>query len=253
VPVDERMSDNALQKDQHPGADAAAAVDYDVVPFSRIRLRTASHMVLSKSVSPHTLCAIEVDYVHVDRARRAAKLTYLPFVAKAVATALRDFPHLNASVGDNALHVHRRINLGIAIDTGTGGLVVPVVHDADSMSVGAIAGDIVDLAARARSKKLTLDDVEAATFTITNPGPFGTFISAPIINQPQVAILSTDGIKKRPVVVEAPDNEDAFGIHPVGNLALSFDHRAFDGAYAAGFLRRLKGILEADQWLPHVG
>jgi len=249
VQVDGRMPDNAVEHEQ----DVGAAVDYDVVPFSRIRRRTASHMVLSKSVSPHTLCTIEVDYVHVERVRKAAKLTYLPYVAKAVAGALRDFPYLNASVVDDALHVHRRINLGIAVDIGPGGLVVPVVHDADTMSVGAIAGGIDDIAARARGKKLTLDDVDGGTFTITNPGPFGTLISAPIINQPQVAILATDGVKKRPVVVEDPGGNDAFGIRPLGNLSLSFDHRAFDGAYAAGFLRRIKQILEADEWLPHAG
>jgi 2-oxoglutarate dehydrogenase E2 component (dihydrolipoamide succinyltransferase) len=205
-------------------------------------------MVRSKAVSPHTLCAVEVDYIHVDRVRRAAKLTCLPFTAKAVATALRDFPHVNASVVDDSLHVYRRVNLGIAIDIGADGLVVPVVHDADAKSVATIAREIADLAARARAKKLTLDDFDGGTFTITNPGPFGTLISGPIINQPQVAILSTDGIRKRPVVVETPGADDEIAVHPVGNLSLSFDHRAFDGAYAARFIRRVKQILEADDW-----
>jgi 2-oxoglutarate dehydrogenase E2 component (dihydrolipoamide succinyltransferase) len=210
-------------------------------------------MVRSKAVSPHTLCAVEVDYIHVDRVRRAAKLTCLPFTAKATATALRDFPHVNASVVGDSLHVHRRVNLGIAIDIGADGLVVPVVHDADAKTVPAIAQEIADLAARARAKKLTLDDFDGGTFTITNPGPFGTLISAPIINQPQVAILSTEAIRKRPVVLEIPGADDETAIHPVGNLSLSFDHRAFDGAYAARFIRRIRQILEADAWTPTDG
>jgi len=226
----------------------SARADHDVVPFNSIRRRTAAHMVRSKAVSPHTLCSIEVDYVEVDRVRKAAKLTYLPFVAKAVATALREFPHVNASVADDALLVRRRVNLGIAVNLDAGGLVVPVVHDADTLSVTGIAERISDIAARARGKKLTPDDVEDGTFTITNPGPFGTLLSAPIINQPQVAILATDGVKKRPVVLDVPGTEDVITVRPVGNLALSFDHRAFDGAYAAGFINRVKHIVETTDW-----
>jgi pyruvate dehydrogenase E2 component (dihydrolipoamide acetyltransferase) len=247
------MPDNDAEPEPQSGPRTAAPVDYDVLRFSRIRARTAAHMVRSKSVSPHTLCTIEVDYIHVERVRRAAKLTCLPFTAKAVATALRDFPHVNASVVGDSLHVHRRVNLGIAIDIGADGLVVPVVHDADAKNVAAIAREIADLAARARAKKLTLDDFDGGTFTITNPGPFGTLISAPIINQPQVAILCTDGIKKRPVVVETSGADDEIAVHPVGNLSLSFDHRAFDGAYAARFIGRIKQLLETDDWTPTDG
>jgi pyruvate/2-oxoglutarate dehydrogenase complex dihydrolipoamide acyltransferase (E2) component len=228
------------------------APNYDVVPFSSIRRRAAAHMVQSKVISPHTLCSIEIDYFQVDRIRRAAKLTHLPFTAKAVATALRDFPHVNASVADDALLVHHRINLGIAVSLGTGGLIVPVVHDADTMNVTAIAQRITDIAARARSKRLTLDDVGDGTFTITNPGPFGTLLSAPIINQPQVAILSTDGIKKRPIVLDDSGAEEIITAHPIGNIALSFDHRAFDGAYAAGFIARIKQIVETEDWPVHL-
>jgi 2-oxoglutarate dehydrogenase E2 component (dihydrolipoamide succinyltransferase) len=238
------MPDNDTEPEARSGPRAAAPADYDVLRFNRTRVRTAAHMVRSKAVSPHTLCAVEVDYIHVDRVRGAAKLTCLPFTAKAVATALRDFPHVNASVVDDSLHVYRRVNLGIAIDIGADGLVVPVVHDADAKSVAAIARVIADLAERARAKKLTLDDFDGGTFTITNPGPFGTLISGPIINQPQVAILSTDGIRKRPVVVETSGTDDEIAVHPVGNLSLSFDHRAFDGAYAARFIGRIKQILE---------
>jgi pyruvate/2-oxoglutarate dehydrogenase complex dihydrolipoamide acyltransferase (E2) component len=125
---------------------------------------------------------------------------------------------------------------------------VPVVHDAGDKRLPAIARTIPDLARRARSRELTADDISGGTFTITNPGPFGTFLTAAVINQPQVAILATDGVRKRPVAIELPDGSDAVVVHPVGNLALSFDHRAFDGAYAAAFLAHCKEILETRDW-----
>jgi 2-oxoglutarate dehydrogenase E2 component (dihydrolipoamide succinyltransferase) len=230
----------------------------EVIPFSNIRKRTAEHMVRSQATSAHVLTAIEVDFEAVDRVRLAEKdafkaeegfsLTYLPFVSRAVIDAIRDFPHVNASVGDNQLIVHRAVHLGFAVDLNFEGLIVPVVHDADGKRLRSIARELADLAARARSKKLNADEISGSTFTITNPGGFGTFITAPVINQPQVAILSTDGVKKRPVVVELPDGSDAIAIHPVGMLALSFDHRAFDGAYASAFLARCRDILETRDW-----
>jgi pyruvate dehydrogenase E2 component (dihydrolipoamide acetyltransferase) len=230
----------------------------EVIPFSNIRKRTAEHMVRSQATSAHVLTAIEVDFEAVDRVRLAEKdafkaeegfsLTYLPFVSRAVIDAIRDFPHVNASVGDNQLILHRAVHLGFAVDLNFEGLIVPVVHDADGKRLRSIARELADLAARARSKKLNADEISGSTFTITNPGGFGTFITAPVINQPQVAILSTDGVKKRPVVVELPDGSDAIAIHPVGMLALSFDHRAFDGAYASAFLARCRDILETRDW-----
>jgi len=230
----------------------------EVVPFSRIRRVTAEHMVRSKATSAHTLVVVEVDYEAVESVRRAEKerfkavegfgLTYLPFVARAIVDALGDFPHVNATVGENELIVHHYVHLGIAVDLRFEGLLVPVVRDADGKRMRAIAREISDLATRARSKKLSADELAAGTFTISNAGPFGTLLTAPVINQPQVAILSTDGIRKRPVVVELADGSDAIAIHPVGNLALSFDHRAFDGAYAAAFLDRVRTILETRQW-----
>ena len=229
-----------------------------VIPFSNIRKRTAQHMVRSQATSAHVLIAIEVDYDGVDRVRLAEKnafkaeegfsLTYLPFIARAVIDAIDDFPHLNASVGDNELIVHRSVHLGIAVDINFEGLIVPVIHDADGKRLRAIAREISDLATRARSKKLNADEISGGTFTITNPGGHGTFMTAAVINQPQVAILATDGVKKRPVVVELPDGSDAIAIHPVGNLALSFDHRAFDGAYASAFLARCRDIIETRDW-----
>jgi 2-oxoglutarate dehydrogenase E2 component (dihydrolipoamide succinyltransferase) len=229
-----------------------------VVPFSNIRRRTAEHMVRSKATSAHTLTAAEVDFQGVEAARAAAKdhfrqtegfgLSYLPFVARAVIDALSEFPNLNASVGDDALILHNRIHLGIAVDLNLEGLIVPVVHDADSKRLRAIARDIYGLAERARSRKLTADEIAGGTFTITNPGPFGTFMTVPIINQPQVGILSTDGVNKKPVVVTLPDGSDGIAIHPVGILALSFDHRAIDGAYASAFVARVRDILETRDW-----
>jgi 2-oxoglutarate dehydrogenase E2 component (dihydrolipoamide succinyltransferase) len=214
-------------------------------------------MVRSKATSPHVLTAVEVDFDAVERVRTAAKsewkakegvsLTYLPFISRAVCDALAEYPRLNASVEGDSLVVHEAVNLGIAVDIGEKGLIVPVIKAAGGKRLRQIAREIRDLAERARSKKLTPDEVTGGTFTITNPGPYGTLISAPVINQPQVAILSTDGIRKRPVVVETPAG-DAIAIHPVGILAMQWDHRANDGAYAAGFLNHLREIIESRDW-----
>ncbi|MBW3644778.1 MAG: 2-oxo acid dehydrogenase subunit E2, partial [Actinobacteria bacterium] len=237
---------------------AVPAEGDEVVPFSNIRRRTAEHMVMSKATSAHTLVAIEVDYEGVDKVRLAEKdrfkaeegvnLTYLPFVSRAVVDAIREFPHVNASVGDNELVVHRAVHLSIAVDINFEGLMAPVVHGADAKRLRALAREITDLAQRARSRKLGPDDIAGGTFTITNPGPFGTLLTGAIINQPQVAILSTDGVRKRPVVVQLPDGSDAIAIHPVGNLAITFDHRAIDGAYASAFVAKVKQILETRDW-----
>ncbi len=230
-----------------------------VVPHTNIRKRTAEHMIRSVQTSAHVYASIEVDYEAVERVRRAHKeawkaeegfgLTYLPFVSRAVVDALHEFPHANATFTDEALIVHEYLNLGIAVDLDFKGLMVPVVRDADGKRMRAMARDISDLAARARSKKLTPDDISNGTFTITNPGPFGTLLTMPIINQPQVAILSTDGVKRKPVVVTLPDGTEGIAIHSVGNLALSWDHRAFDGAYAAAFLHEIKEHLETRDWV----
>ena len=155
---------------------------------------------------------------------------------------------MNASVGEEELTVHRYVNLGIAVDLSFEGLIVPVVHDAEGKRLRVLAKDIADVASRARSKKLGADDISGGTFTITNAGGYGTFITGPIISQPQVAILSTDGVKPRPVAVPLPGGGYGIAVHPVGNLAISFDHRAVDGAYAAAFLARVKEILETRDW-----
>ncbi len=230
----------------------------EVIPFNNIRRRTAEHMVRSKAISAHTLVSIEVDFEGVERVRGSLKeqfrkeegfsLTYLPFVSRAALEALRTFPRLNASVGDDALIVHKDIHLAIAVDLDLDGLIAPVIHSADTKRLTGLAREIYDLAHRARTKQLSADDISGGTFTITNPGPFGTLITYPIINQPQVAILSTDGIRRKPVVVKLPDGSETIGIHSVGVLAIAFDHRVIDGAYAAAFLARMREIIETWNW-----
>ncbi len=230
----------------------------NVVPLNRIRRRTADHMVMSKQTSPHVLTAIEVDYEGVEKVRRASKqawkaaegfsLTYLPFIARAVVDGLRDYPHLNASFGDDELIVHGDVNLAIAVDIDFQGLLAPVIHGADGKRLRQIARDIVDLANRARSRKLSPDDLSGGTFTLTNAGQYGTMMQFPIINQPQVAILSTDGVTRKPVVVTDGFGNESIAIHSVGVLAMAWDHRAFDGAYAAAFLHRVKELIETRDW-----
>lgn len=238
---------------------ARSATDGDVrEPLNRIRRLTGDYMVASKSTSPHVLTAIEVDYERIERVRRAHRdtwkasegfsLTYLPFIARALSSALREYPYLNASVGEGELIVHQGTNLAIAVDINFEGLLAPVIHDLDSLRLRAIAREIVDLAGRARSKQLTADDIVGGTFTITNAGQYGTLMQFPIINQPQVAILSTDGVARKPVVITDVHGNESIGIHSVGVLALAWDHRAFDGAYAAAFLNRLREILETHDW-----
>jgi 2-oxoglutarate dehydrogenase E2 component (dihydrolipoamide succinyltransferase) len=229
-----------------------------VVPFSNMRRRTAEHMVRSKATSPHAFIANEVDFENVERVRRAwgerfkseegFPLTYLPFIARAAVEALRDFPNLNASVADGSLVLHQQVNLGIAVDLHHEGLIVPVIHRAEEVTLRGVARRIRDLADRARTRQLTADDISGGTFSITNDGPFGTFFTVPIINQPQVAILATDGIKRRPVVVELPDGTESIAIHSTGVLGMSWDHRAVDGAYVSSYLRRVAELLGGRDW-----
>jgi 2-oxoglutarate dehydrogenase E2 component (dihydrolipoamide succinyltransferase) len=203
------------------------------------------------------LQAVEADFARIARARTGVSgawkkregfsLTYLPFIAKAVCEAIRDFPRVNAAIDGENLVVFRRVNLGIAVDLDFDGLVAPVIKDADQMTLQELARAIRDVSERARTNQLKPDDFTEGTYTISNSGVFGTMITAPIINQPQVAILSTDGITKKPVVVETDDG-DTIGIRPVGVLAQSFDHRAIDGAYSAAFLNRVREIIQTKDW-----
>jgi 2-oxoglutarate dehydrogenase E2 component (dihydrolipoamide succinyltransferase) len=230
----------------------------DVVPLSKIRQLTGAHMTMSLSVSPHAFSVVEVDYANVDNTRAKTKdefksaegfsLTYLPFISRAVVDALVDFPHMNASISGTDLIVHRYVDLGIAVDIEGLGLLVPVVRSAEGKRLRAIAREISDLATRAKSRKLSPDEIQGGTFTISNNGSAGSVLTMAIINQPQVAILSTDAIVRKPVVVNVPGGGESIAIHPVGHLAMSWDHRAFDGAYAANILVRVKEILETRDW-----
>ena len=234
---------------EHPGGD-------ERVPFNRVQARAGTALLASTRTAAHALTIVEADYSAVEVARREWRerfraeegfsLTYLPFVARAAIDALRAFPLFNATMGDDSLVVHPRVGLGIAVDLDHQGLVVPVVHAADSLRLRALARAVDDLARRARAKRLKPDDAVGGTFTITNPGGYGTEISVPIINQPEVGILSTDGVRKRVVV---SSSGDALVIRPTGYLCLSFDHRAIDGAYAGAFVGRVREILEGRDWL----
>lgn len=223
-----------------------------VEPWSRIRKLTADHMIMSRRVSAHVASLIEVDYTHVARLRAARKadyaargvnLTFLAFIAKAVADNLRRHRVINSAVAGEATVYRRDINLGIAVALDWG-LIVPVIRHADELALLGIARAINDLAERARAKKLSPDEVQKGTFTITNPGGFGTLVGLPVINQPQAAILAVGAITKQPAVVTAADGSDSLAIRTRGTLAMSYDHRIVDGADADRFLADLRQSLE---------
>jgi pyruvate dehydrogenase E2 component (dihydrolipoamide acetyltransferase) len=234
-----------------------------VVPFDNMRRRTAEHMVMSKATSPHAYISVEVDFENVERIRakhgkefkerEGFSLTYLPFIVRALSEVLPEFPYVNASVDGDNLVVHHDFHCGIAVDLDFKGLLVPSVRNADGKRLRLIAQEIRDLAVRARSKQLRPDEIIGSTFTITNPGPMGTYQTYPIINQPQVAILATDGISKKPVVVQDSLGTDVIAIHHVGTITLGWDHRAFDGSYTAAFLKRVKEVLETRDWEAEIG
>jgi 2-oxoglutarate dehydrogenase E2 component (dihydrolipoamide succinyltransferase) len=223
-----------------------------VVPFTRRRRITADHMVYSKLVSPHVVTVAECDLHNASRLREQHKdrykaegmsLTMLAFVTVAVARALRENPTMNARVLEDAYVIQRDINIGVAVDSPEG-LVVPVVRRADELGVRGIVRAIDDLASRARSGKITIDDLSGATFSVSNPGLKGNLFGAAVINQPNVGILRMGEIKKRVVVVEGPGGDDQIAIHPVMYMALSYDHRIVDGVAANTFLWRVREILE---------
>ncbi|MCD6075721.1 MAG: dihydrolipoamide acyltransferase [Rhodospirillales bacterium] len=219
----------------------------ETIPFSYRRKMIAEHMSRSRATSAHVVQAMEVDFGALEPVRKKSKLTFLPFIARALCTAIQAFPRVNATIEKDKLVVYRDINLAIAVDLDFEGLMTPVIKGADTLSVPDLARAIYDLATRARAGKLSPDEMTGATYTISNSGSYGTLFTASIINQPQVAILSTDGVKKKPVVVEA-DGKEEIAIRPIGVLAQSFDHRAFDGAYSAAFLKRLKDEIETRDW-----
>jgi pyruvate/2-oxoglutarate dehydrogenase complex dihydrolipoamide acyltransferase (E2) component len=206
--------------------------------LSLMRRQIGEHMVRSLHTAAHCTTIVEADMSAIEDAR--GRLSYLPFVARATIAALREFPMLNATLEGDRLTVHEEVHLGIAVSLGENGLIVPVVKNAHELSHEGLATKIKDLAERARSKRLTPDEVSGGTFTITNPGAFGALLATPIINQPQVAILDLEAVTKRPVVV----NGDSIAIRPMTYLCMSWDHRALDGALAAQFLSSVRKHLE---------
>ena len=227
----------------------------EVVKLSRMRLITADLMVKSLKTSAHVWTSVEVDFENVEQVRQRHReqfkksegmsLTYLPFIARAVCDALREYPAVNSSIDieNQTMTLHRYVNLGIAVDLAEQGLVAPVVKNADSLNIRGLARNIAAVAAGARARTLAAADMSGSTFTITNPGPFASYASAPVINQPNVAILSTDGIARRPVAVG-----DAIAIHHMSILGFSYDHRAFDGSTASLFLRYIRDAIQDRGW-----
>jgi pyruvate dehydrogenase E2 component (dihydrolipoamide acetyltransferase) len=251
-----------------PAAPAAAAAETDGVltePLPRLRARIAENMVRAKQTAAHVWTSVEVDYERVERVRKAHReefkqsegfsLTYLPFIARATIDALGEFEAVNSSLDleEKTRTFHRAVHLGVAIDLDQGGLVVATLKDADGLRLVGLARGIRRLAEKARAGKLDPDDVSGSTFTITNPGPFGSFMSAPIINVPNTGILSTDTVAKRPAVITGPDGDDVIAIRHIGYLGLTWDHRAFDGSTAVLFLQRIKQNLETWDWEQELG
>ena len=228
--------------------------------ISRLRRRIAENMVMSKQTSAHVMTSVEVDYENVEILRSKHKksfkeengfsLTYLPFISLATIYALREYPVVNSSFDlDKDIHsFHSNINLGIAVDLNQEGLLVGTLREADSLSLKGLARKISHTSAKLREGSYDLDDVSGSTFTISNNGSFNSFLTSPIINQPNVAILSTESVKKRPVVVEAQDGTDSIAIRHTGMLSLTWDHRTFDGSVALLFLNSIREKLENADW-----
>jgi 2-oxoisovalerate dehydrogenase E2 component (dihydrolipoyl transacylase) len=236
---------------QPPAAPAPAALaDEEYLPITPIRRRIAEHMVHSRQTAPDAWGVVEVDVTGLVKARELLlgdwqrregfELTYLPFFVKAVVESLREHPLLNSAWGEDQIVVKKRIHIGIAVAIEAG-LVVPVIRDADQKSIAGLAHAIRDLAVRARANRLSPDDLQGGTFTVNNTGALGSILSQPIINQPQAAIITSEAIVKRPVVL--PD--DAIAIRSMMNVCLTFDHRVLDGAIALRFLQSVKRRLEA--------
>jgi len=217
--------------------------------LSRMRRQIGEHMKRSLQTAATCTTWIEVDMGRVETARARLRVTGLAFVARACIDALREYPALNAWLEGERYTQHDAVHLGIAVSLGEDGLIVPVIHDAHQLSVEGLGARIRDLAGRARARELSPDQVRGATFTITNPGQYGSIMATPIINQPQVAILDFEAVVKRPVVLTDADGNDSIAIRSMTILGLSWDHRALDGVLAAQFLaavkRHLQGVIAA--------
>jgi pyruvate/2-oxoglutarate dehydrogenase complex dihydrolipoamide acyltransferase (E2) component len=230
------------RREQRLGPPAAAPAP---APLSRMRQAIGARMHESLQTAATCTTVAEADLTRVEAARRASGFTYLPYVARATVETLQEFPGLNATLEGDAFTAYEAVHLGIAVSLGDDGLIVPVIRDAQELSVEGLAARIKDLARRARERQLEPDEVRGGTFTITNPGGYGTIMATPVINQPQVAILDTEAVVKRPVVVTDEAGTDAIAIRSMTYLCMSWDHRALDGVLAARFLAALRGRLEA--------
>jgi pyruvate/2-oxoglutarate dehydrogenase complex dihydrolipoamide acyltransferase (E2) component len=228
-----------------PAAEPApAGAGAHSAPLSRIRQSIGTHMLHSLQTAATCTTVVEADLIRIEAARKQTGLTYLPYIARATIDTLRDFPALNATLEDDTVTTYDGVHLGIAVSLGEGGLIVPVIRDAQELSVEGLASRIKDLAVRARNNQLQPDEVRGGSFTITNPGGYGSIIATPVINQPQVAILDTEAVVKRPVVITDELGNDSIAIRPMTYLCMSWDHRALDGALAAQFLSGLRKKLE---------
>jgi 2-oxoglutarate dehydrogenase E2 component (dihydrolipoamide succinyltransferase) len=244
-----------------PGPAFEAGEETHGETMSIMRQKIAEHMIMSRRTSAHVTTVFEVDFTAVDTLRRRHKerfkadngvnLSITTFIARAAVDALRAFPIANARLDDATIVYNRHVNLGIAVALDWG-LLVPVIRHAEEKNLVGLARSIHDLATRARSKKLKPEEVQGGTFSITNPGIFGSLFGTPIINQPQVAILGVGTVVKRPMVITAEDGSDSIGIRTMGYLNLSFDHRLLDGAIADQFLAHVKRTLEAARF-PELG
>jgi pyruvate/2-oxoglutarate dehydrogenase complex dihydrolipoamide acyltransferase (E2) component len=231
---------------EQPAAEPAPApMAAGSVPLSRMRQAIGARMLQSLQTAATCTTIVEADLVRIEAARAKTGFTYLPYIARATVEALREFPALNATLEDDTLTTYDGVHLGIAVSLGEGGLIVPVIEDAQELSVEGLASRIKDLARRGRANELTPDEVRGGSFTITNPGGYGSIIATPVINQPQVAILDTEAVVKRPVVITDELGNDSIAIRPMTYLCMSWDHRALDGALAAQFLTSLRKKLES--------
>ncbi len=251
--VDKRSINYTKASTTKPSSAASYGGDVEIVEMDRMRRMIADHMVMSKQTSPHVTSFLEVDVTpivdwrsaHKDAylAKHGEKITYTPIFIHAVANAIKDFPGINASVDGHSIILKKSINIGMATATASGNLIVPVLKHVDHMDIHAVVHTVNDLAHRAREGKLKPDEAQGGTFTLTNVGTFGNTMGTPIINQPQVAIMSTGAIRKKPAVVET-EQGDKIEVRRFMFLSLSYDHRIVDGALGGQFLRRVGDYLE---------
>ena len=254
------VSEKNLQEEKHVSSENDKQKVTSTGSIPRLRKRIAENMILSKQTSAHVMTSVEVDYENISVLRNKIKgefkqkegfsLTFLPFISVATINALREFPVVNSSfdLENNTHDLHDFINLGIAVDLNREGLLVGTIKDSDSFNLRGLARKITEVSSILRNKDYGLEDVTGSTFTISNNGSFNSFITSPIINQPNVAILSTESIKKKPVVIESADGSDSIAIRNTGVLSLTWDHRVFDGSTALLFLNSIKDKLENHPW-----